>query len=160
MPDAGLVKALRDAGWGFFVLAAIALGAVAIAWRMYGAPSDDVQGYVEAGAIGSTIISAALLFWRATAENRALGRFFMKKRLAARFDKLTPRQRQLIVNVYNTGKRDFDVPLGMSSERYFEELVEWGFVDPVTQYVYWSGQTAYPYKLTKLGWEVIKTKTP
>tara|TARA_R110002020_G_scaffold379203_3_gene590288 strand:+ start:37857 stop:38339 length:483 start_codon:yes stop_codon:yes gene_type:complete len=160
MPDGDLIKTLRNAGWGFFVLAAIGLGGVAVVWRFIDAPSTDVQGYIEAGAIGSSIIGGALLVWRATAKNRSLGRFFAKQRLYSGFDKLTDQQKKLLVDVYRTGERNFDVPTGMSSKRYFEELVERGFVESVDLLIWSTGQTTWPYKLTTISWEVVKKKTP
>lgn len=160
MPSGDLIKTLRDAGAGFFVLAAISSGCVAVAWRLVGAPSEDVQGYVEAGAIASTVIAFALLFWRATAKNRLLGRFLTRVRLRSRFDQLTPQQRQLIVDVYRSGQRKFDAPSALCRQRYFEELVEWGFLEPIDVLVWVSGQSTWPYQLSTASWDVIKNKTP
>lgn len=165
MPDSGWLKILKDSGPGFFLLLAVAFGAVALVWRylpgLFEPPFAGAQGWAEAIAISTAAVGAILLGWKYFSASPRAPDWWQRGQLVRRYKRLDQRQKNYLQGVYATQSRSFDADDSVIKLRWFEELVEQGFLRRIPMGVYWAGRTDWPYEITRPAWAVLSSiKTP
>ena len=76
-------------------------------------------------------------------------------RLKRRFGDLSEEQRVLLQRVFDGESREFYFRSELSSRRWFEELVTWNYVEPLTLGM---GGRVQRRRLTEQGWHELKRK--
>lgn len=161
MPDSGWLKNLRETGWGFFLVVALAGGTVALVWRhlpgWLAVPHPIAPAYVEAGSLACFVVALLLLAWRFSQQRFKAPKWWKKRRLRQAYKRLSSLQLELLHGLHLTGSRKFDAPLTLVRQKFFEDLSEMGFVSHVPQLIYAVGgpNPTIAYEVTKTAWEIM-----
>jgi len=75
--------------------------------------------------------------------------------VAKKLSNLSEQQRNFLLQIYRRGSRSFEMPIDSTSQRWFEELKNWRYVESQTVLIYVSG-SPFPYKISEAGWEQLE----
>jgi len=157
LPDSGWFKALREAGLPFFALAAIVLTGLTSVWRLVPdlllQPSFEGQAWVATGAAVCWLVALTWGGWLFLKAPRSLPGPIARWRLRRRYAGLTEQQKNFLRQVFRSGRRQFET--WNSSDRWFEELSEDGFVEYIHLPIFITG-TPSPYNVTLPAWKAME----
>lgn len=128
----------------------VAAGAVlAVAWSLgaFGLPSINPAGltfvFIGATAFAFFLASTGVHLWQGAERTKAA-------RLPA-FNTLDQNCRERLTQIFQTGNREFIVPIGHSAVNWVKTLNEKGYIKHS-----WSGDSGHRYEITSAGWAEIE----
>ena len=72
------------------------------------------------------------------------------------FEKLTDQQRQYLIDIFNSGSYRVEVHTNTSSQQWFRELDEKGYMEFIQPLVMAMGDLYLPYNITSKGWKRVE----
>ena len=81
-----------------------------------------------------------------------------KRPVARRFEQLSERQKDFLAREFRKGSRYFEVYSDTTRERWFEELLEWRYLERTPQYAYviGDGPLVDDINFTMVGWRELE----
>ena len=79
-----------------------------------------------------------------------------KKYRVPPLEKLTDRQRQYLIGVFNSGSFSVRVHTNISDQQWFRELTEKGYMEFIHPLIMFGGNPYLPYNMTSKGWKRVE----
>ena len=152
LPDSGWLDKIGKAPPRVMIGVAVGTGAV---WLLdIDKPPDWLKPVLAALCITATVIvicQGAGAVWRKIQKWR-------REQLGRKFETLSVSQQMCLREVFETGSRDFYPPNTWTDQRWFEELIQWNYVEmPIAGFVV-IGDGPSRHQVTEKGWRELERK--
>ena len=152
VPDSGWLDKIGKAPPR--VMIGIAVGAGAVWFLDIDKPPDWLKPVFAAFCIAAT----AIVICQGAGAVWGKYRKWRREQLGRKFEALSVSQQTCLRKVFESGSRDFYPPNAWTDQRWFEELIQWNYVEvPIAGFVVF-GDGPSRHQVTEKGWRELERK--